>query len=47
MTFDFRIPTLEEGQAYIAQKGQLITSGDTNVYVPVGDPSNRDWMMIG
>ena len=26
---------------------QLITTGDTNIYVPVGDPSSKDWMMIG
>ena len=42
-----RLLTLVEAQAYIAEKGQLLTTGNINVYVPVGDPSNRDWMMIG
>ena len=41
-----RLLTLVEAQAYITEKGQLLAAG-ANVYVPVGDPSNRDWMMIG
>ena len=37
-----RIPTVAEGKAIITSKGGSLVSG--NVWVPVGDSSNIDWM---